>query len=215
MEISLSIFRHRHHHVTIPNVEILYHEANTGNDWVIRAGVDTAYLLRWGELLKYDHGGEKFEAELVKRRLECSLLVGHSQYVEFQPEGFVLLTELDNGDFQATFALGSLDESESGKSTADWFSSLTAHTWLRRAVEDIHTAIKLEQENVVFLFRAFEWLQKGLNVPWKDLGPCVDVPQVNLKRLKKEANNWNAGARHAVDSGKKIRFGEKELGSWI
>ena len=51
----------------------MMHEEDTGNDWVIRSSVDLAYFIRYGELTKYDHGGEMFEADLMKRRLDCSL----------------------------------------------------------------------------------------------------------------------------------------------
>lgn len=55
--------------------------------------------------------------------------------------------------------------------------------------------------------------KKGLDVGWTDLGDRIDLPQINLTRLKKRANNWDSAARHAVTSGKKTRFGE-DL-SWV
>ena len=171
--------------------------------------------MRYGDLLKYDHGGEGFEADLMRGRLETSLLIGNDQFVEFQFEGRVLLTDLGTaGPFGATFGLGDTDESDEGTAVVEWFGALTKHTWLRRAAEDVYMALKVPSENPLFLFRAFEWLQKGLDVSWGDLGATVDIHQTNLKRLKKEANSQVSAARHAVPSGRKLHFEDKVAGSW-
>ena len=214
MDIAVTVYRHRHNHVSVPYVDIGMHEADTGNDWVVRSAVDTAYFLRYGELLKYEQGGQLFEADLMKRRLECSLLVGNRQFFEFELEGHTLITKLLSRPFEAQFSLGCVDELEKGDSVGDWFGAFSQHTWLRRAAEDIYTAVKIPAEETLFIFRAFEWLQKGLEVGWADLGSRVDIPQVNLKRLKKEANSWDAAARHAVVSGNKQRLGESAP-SWV
>ncbi len=215
MEISLKIYRHRHHHVTIPNVQIQMHERDTGNDWLIRGSIDIAYFLRFGELIKNPHGGESFEADLMCRRLECSLLVGARQFVQFEPEGGAFLSKLEFAPFEASFLLGNLPDLQEGSSVADWFAAFSQHNWLRRAAEDLHTAMKLPSEDMLFMFRAFEWLQKGLECGWSDLGAKVDVPQVNLTRLKKDANSWDTAARHAVPSGHKLHFGEDAMPTWI
>jgi len=39
MDIVTTVYRHRHHHANVPAVEIMMHEANTENDWLIRAAV--------------------------------------------------------------------------------------------------------------------------------------------------------------------------------
>ena len=213
MDISVNTYRHRHHHITVPHVDLGMHEKDTGSDWVIRSSVDLAYVIRYGELSKYDHGGEMFEADLMKRRLECSFLVGNQQFVEFEREGHILITELPSTPFGVAFGLAEVEDSKAGTEVARWFGAFTQHVWLSRAAEDIHTALKLPAEDVLFVFRAFEWLQKGLDVSWANLGERIDVPQHNLTSLKKRANNWDTAVRHAVTSGRKTRFGDDR--SWV
>ena len=149
----------------------------------------------------------------MKRRLECSLLLGSQQFVEFHVEGSVELSDLPSTEFGVQFGLGRSDDDDhqDGSNVADWFGAFSTYTWLRRAAEDTHTALKNPADDVLFLFRAFEWLQKGLKVRWSELGTHIDVPQADLARLKKQANHQRAAARHAFESGTKTHL---DLHSW-
>ena len=112
------------------------------------------------------------------------------------------------------FALGRTEPEGSDKVT-DWFNAFSQFTLLRRAAEDAHTALTLKSEAILFVYRAYEWLKKELAVSWNDLGKAIDIPQSNLKTIKRMANDWDAASRHAVESGKKLRFEEEVLPGWV
>ena len=86
---------------------------------------------------------------------------------------------------------------------------------MRRAVEDAHLAATMKYESAVFLYRAFERLKRALGVSWSKLGKAIEVPQGNIDTIKKVANQWDRGARHAAPSGNKVYFDASDVPSWI
>ena len=217
VDMAISLYRHDHHHMDLPLLDFYIYEESTENYWMVNASVDLAYLVRTGELVPpKDSGYQAFEADLIMRRLECAMLVANAGIFQFKLAGRTILWDVGlNDSTNISCALGtSNQDSDTASSVKDWFIALSQWTWLERATEDVYKSAIMRSDSPMFIFRAFEWLQKGLQVPWKDLGHAVEAPQTNLKNLKKMANSPTSAARHAVESGKRLRLGDDIYAQW-
>lgn len=211
------MYRHTQPRLTVPNVSLMYQEVDTGALWAISARIDSAYFVRLQAATTDERAPEEqvFDAELLCRRLMCSLLLGARLYVEFERAGAVRLEGLEMPRaVDVTFGHDGGNEPYD-ESVIDWFRALSDTKWLERAASDVLLALRVPGENLVFLYRAFEWLKVGLNTDWKNLGAAVDVAQQNINHLKKSANSIRSAGRHAVPSGRKARIGTDVLGGWV
>jgi hypothetical protein len=95
-----------------------------------------------------------------------------------------------------------------------WFSALSKHTFIRRAVDDLVTAMRAPTEAFVFIYRGFEWLEDGLKISKKEMANALGVELSHYKTLGKVAN-VETGVRHASTSGSKMRADAETYSTWM
>jgi len=217
-EMTVSTYRNARGRTHLPNIVFDYMERDDGNSWQIRCSEDIAYIVRYGDLLAFrDVAAQERDADYMAQRLECAALICLHTVVDLE---FVSRVLVEGVQISEAFSLAYWGVSgELGDPTdfGDWFRvfSQSQWAWLRRAAEDAHLALTMKYESAVFLYRAFEWLKKGLGVSWSKLGKAIDVPQGNIDEIKKIANQWDSGGRHAAPSGHKLYFDESHVPSWV
>lgn len=218
VDIVVSIYSHTHHHISCPTLDFGYLESDTGNGWLINAAVDRAFFVRIGNLLEdKDYSQQAFESELLKKRLECALLMSGTGLFAFSCSHEFSLTNIRVSESSSvTCALATSGSTETAAEAAviDWFAAFSKWAWLQRAAEDAYLALTIQSESVLFTYRALEWLKKGLNRSWDRLGDAIDIPSATIRWLKREANSDDLGSRHAAESGKKWRFKNETLYMW-
>ena len=203
----------------VPRINFGYLESDTGNFWVIWASVAETLLYRVGDKLSArDIADRKSDSRLMVRRLEASLLIAAIGLFKFTFDSMWTLDKVgivkDVSTVNCALRATELEDTEGD--VADWFIFFSKYPLLRRAAEDAYMASILESESIFFLYRGFEWLKKAVNdVSWNKLGDAIDVPQENIRYIKKTANDPNAAARHAAQSGFKSRFEGDVCSSWV
>jgi len=217
--MDLFTYCHTDQRKSVPNLQFSFLEKDTGNYWRFWGAADMIYLYRTGEeLSSRDDETRQMEADLMVRRLECALLLAKKGIFQFK---FASRWKFNDIEFKKTSTVASVlrsTESHDDKmvyTIIDWFEAFSRLSLVRRAAEDAYMASILKSEAIFFTYRGFEWLRKALSVSWDDLGKAIDVPQTNIRYLKKIANDWEAAARHAAESGYKARFEEEVLPSWV
>ena len=217
-EITVSSYKNTRSRMHLPNILFHYRESDDGNQWQIRCAGDIAYIIRFGDLLATrDAEAQGRDADYMAQRLECATLISLHTVVELELSSRVLMADVQISDsFALTYWNLGADPGDP-LDIGDWFHAFSQYKWgwLSRAAEDAHLALTMKYESAVFLYRAFEWLKKGLGVSWSKLGKAIDVPQHNIDYIKKVANQWDSGARHAAPSGHKLYFDESEIPSWV
>ena len=216
--MDLFTYHHMNQPKSAPMLKFDYLEKDTGNYWHIWVAVDRIYLYRMGQQLgSRDDEMRNMEADLMVRRLECALLLAKKGIFQFKCTSAWRFSDVEFKDTSTVTC--SLRSAEAGHDTdviIDWFNAFSRLTLIRRAADDAYMASVMGPEAIFFIYRGFEWLKKALKVSWDDLGSKIDVPQANIKWLKKAANNhdWPA-ARHAVESGHKGHLDEEILPTWV
>jgi len=217
--IDLFSYSDKDPRVCVPRINFGYLESDTGNFWVIWASVAETFLYRLGDRLRsQDIADRKFDSQLMVRRLEASLLIAKKGLFKFKFDGMWTLdkVEIDKDVSSVNCVLRATELEDKDGEVADWFQAFSKYSLLRRAAEDAYMASILEQESIFFLYRGFEWLKKAVgNVSWNKLGDAIDIPQENIKYIKKTANDPDAAARHAAQSGFKSRFEGEVCSSWV
>ena len=215
--MDLFTYHHTDQPKTAPRLLFDYLESDTGNYWRIWLAVDRVYLYRMGqELISRDEEMRNMEADLMVRRLECALLLAQSGIFRFKCTSRWRFNDIEFKDTSIVSCdITGTANTKVTKKIVDWFYAFSRFTFIRRAAEDAYLASIMKPEAIFFVYRGFEWLKKALNVSWDNLGQAVDVPQDNIKHLKKIANNPDEAARHASDTGYKVHFGEEVLPTWV
>lgn len=217
--IDLFAYSDKDPRVCVPRINFGYLESDTGNFWVIWASAAEALLYRIGDKLSSrDLADRKFDSQLMVRRLEASLLITRIGLFRFTFDSMWTLDKVevvkDVSTINCVLRATELEDNEGD--VADWFLALSKHTLLRRAAEDAYMASILEAESIFFMYRGFEWLKKAVgNVSWNRLGDAIDIPQENIRYIKRTANDADVAARHAAQSGFKSRFEGDVCSSWV
>src|ERR1039458_2302943 len=95
-----------------------------------------------------------------------------------------------------------------------WIKALCAHTVLRRAAEDAHSALAHPHEALIYVYRGLEWLVLGMNLTWEEIAKEIGATPKDIRDLKKTAN-VDTGARHATKTGLKLRADPFNYGTWV
>jgi hypothetical protein len=215
-DIDVFTFHHIGGQRSLPAVEFDYLERDTGNYWRIWGANDLIYLYRMGEeLASRDYETRIMEAGLMVRRLECALVMAKAGWFNFALIAAWSFGRLVITDSSTVTCWLKQAESENIDAVLDWFQAFSQHNLLRRAAEDAYNALTIPMEDILFMYRGFEWLKKCLKVSWKELGATIQVPQQNIITLKKMANNPDLATRHASESGKKLHFEQGVCAGWI
>lgn len=220
VDFALNIFRLTNRRgFFVPKLDVRYAEKGTDVEWHINAGGGRAYLVRVGAKLSDDLDEQAADSHFMIKRLVCALLLARGGL--FQPEaaGRLLMRDI-RGDVSWTTELDWPDpKPDTGDPQViarfhDWLRALTGHTLLRRAAEDVHSALTHPHETLVYVYRGMEWLVVGLGISWDTLAGMIGVPPAELRNLKKLAN-VDTGARHANRDGTKIRADIYVGGTWV
>lgn len=215
-DIDLFTYRHIGERRCLPAMQFDYLESDTGNYWRIWGADDLIYLYRMGEeLSSRDYETRVMEAGLMVRRLECALVMAKAGWFRFTPIAGWKFSGLIITDSSTVACQLKQAEPKDIGDVFDWFQAFSQHNLLRRAAEDAYNALTIPTEAIFFMYRGFEWLKKCLKVSWKELGAIIHVPQQNIDHLKKIANDPDLAARHASESGKKLRFEQGVCTGWI
>lgn len=216
VDIDLFTYRHMQVRGAVPPIQFDYLEKDTGNYWRIWCTGDLLYLYRIGEKLSSrNDAARRMDADLMVRRLECSLLLAKAGWFQFTCISRWKLSKLMTTKASTVVCglIGAMSKDPS--EIFDWFQAFSKYSLLRRAADDAYNALTIPSEAILFMYRGFEWLKKCLGVQWKEIGEAVNIPQENVNYLKKTANDPDLAARHASKSGLKVHFEQGVCTGWI
>jgi hypothetical protein len=204
----------------VPAFNFSYQEEGTDIQWRCTCDGTRAYMIRFGTPLSHDMDEQAAESHFMVRRITASLLLSGFGLFIPEPTGRVLFTDVwgDAVNFTAQLDHPTPDlcAMEEGCKHAlyGWIGALSAHTMLRRAAEDAHTALTHPHDALVCVYRGLEWLVVGLGTTWENIGSAIGATTNEMRELKKMAN-VDLGVRHASKTGTKMRADPFNYGTWV
>jgi hypothetical protein len=208
----------------VPEIDLQYHERDTGLTWFIKCGGTRAYLARAGKMSRLAPDEQAAESHFMIGGIQSALVMSSAGLFVPQLKGRVHLMGADSLDWATEFDLSPFYADEVKriyegfdlKKFEGWYAALSKHIFLRRAVADLVIAMRTPTEAFVFIYRGFEWLEDGLKlkISKKEMAVALGVEHSHYKALGKMAN-VETGVRHASSTGSKIRADTETYSTWM
>jgi len=204
---------------SVPRLDIHYTEYETGIEWYINCGGSRGYLVRVGETLDDDLDEQSADSHFMIRRVTTSLLLAGAGLFQAEAMGRLIFKNIQGEITWSTHLdhldpLDDVEPTEVIKRVNDWVQAITKSKILRRAADDAHLALTYPHEALVYVYRGLEWLKIGQSIGWEDIARDIGVSKKEIKQFTKLANK-DYGARHAVDTGKKLRASFPNYATWV
>jgi hypothetical protein len=207
---------------TVPSFNVRYDEIDTRKSWLITCGGSRCYLSRVVPAERPDLDEEAADSHFMINRVIAALLISGAGLFNAQVKGRLIFYGADPihwdsiVDFEPFYAgeIKRVHQSFSIENFTGWLKAIYSHRFIYRAAEDLVLALRTPAEAFVFIYRGFEWIEDGIKVSKRELAEGIGVRFDNLKELGKIAN-VGTGARHATDTGVKMRANFENYSTWI
>lgn len=217
-EFAITVFQMRNDRgLRVPGLNISYLEEDTGIKWYMSCGGTRAYFVRVANpplSQPLDAREQAPDSHFMVRRLSAALLLGGAGLFQATVSGRVLIENVQ-GNIVWHCTMEPFQQAENVEQVESWYTAIVHNTFLRRASEDVHTALCLPHEAFVYIYRGFEWIVKGFDLSWEDLAHSLDVPPSHLKKDLKKMANYETGVRHASESGMRMRANYENYATWV
>ncbi|MGQ4273577.1 hypothetical protein [Terrihabitans sp. B22-R8] len=221
MKVVLGIFEMKSRAgLFVPKVNVRTPRLDDTGSIVISAGGTRLYTSHVPSAQPIDLLDHSAKSRWIVDRFTAALFMAKGGLFEANLKGSVLIeaasssnmiTDLDLEDYapQIERIHAKFEHDELRK----WISLILYNPGLRRAIEDLMFSLLHPREAFIFIYRAFEWLEDGMNISKKEMADDLEVDLKHFKSLGQLAN-VGTGVRHANKHGKKLVADPMTYGSW-